>query len=220
MNDGSQKEALLGLAPATSDWHAEVNYLQVCALPCNGYTLAKNLSFHKAVTTRCTYTAPCIYTFSLILYLQTIFGRLYKPGSSLQGGTLQQLRNLINRRNISSNTDRKFNEVLDFFELVVTAHVLAAAMYFFGMSCITDQPGRNALADTADTTPNNQWCSLQQKVEALVDRYIMVGGMADIQPKQKEVQVQDSNPHAHGIEAEHNYASIPPSDSQRQGMLV
>ena len=101
----------------------------------------------------------------------------------------------------------------------MTAHVLAAAMHFFGMSCITDKPGRNALADTADTTPNNQWCSLQQKVEVLVDRYIMVGGMADIQPKQTEVQVQDSNPHALRIEAEHNYASIPPSDSQRQRIL-
>ena len=41
-----------------------------------------------------------------------------------------------------------------------------------------------------------------------MDRYIMVGGMADIQPKQMEVQAQDTNPHAHRIEAEHSYASI------------
>ena len=56
MSDGSEKEALLDLVPAISDWHAEVNYLQVCVLPCNRciYALAKNLSSHKAVATRYT----------------------------------------------------------------------------------------------------------------------------------------------------------------------
>ena len=69
---------------------------------------------------------------------QTIFKQLYKPGSSLQGGTLLQIRNLINRRNISVNVSGKFNEVLDFFSLVLLAHVLAASMHFFGMSAVTD----------------------------------------------------------------------------------
>ena len=30
MSDESREEALLGLVPAISDWHAEVNFLQVC----------------------------------------------------------------------------------------------------------------------------------------------------------------------------------------------
>ena len=34
----------------------------------------------------------------------------------------------------------------------------------------------------------------------------MVGGMAENRPEPMEVQAQDSNPHAHRIEAEHNYA--------------
>jgi len=30
VSDESREEALLGLVPAISDWHAEVNFLQVC----------------------------------------------------------------------------------------------------------------------------------------------------------------------------------------------
>jgi len=46
-------------------------------------------------------------------------------------GTLFQLRNL-NWRNISSDISGKFNAVIDFFELVLTAYVLAAATHYFG----------------------------------------------------------------------------------------
>ena len=118
----------------------------------------------------------------------------------MQGGTLLQLRNLINRRNISADISGKFNEALDFFELVVVAHILAAAMHFFGMSTCTDSPSRNALPDTTHTT---QWPVLRHAIERLVDRYVMVGGIAETPPS---VQVKDHNPHAERIEREHNYA--------------
>ena len=58
----------------------------------------------------------------------------------MEGGTLLQLRNLINRRNISSDISGKFNAAIDFFELVLTAHVLAAAMHYFGMSTLEEAP--------------------------------------------------------------------------------
>ena len=66
---------------------------------------------------------PTVY----VLY-KTIFTRLYKTGFSMKGGTLLHLRKLINRRNISSNIGGKFHAAIDFFELVVTGYVLAAAM--------------------------------------------------------------------------------------------
>ncbi len=81
----------------------------------------------------------------IIFALKVIFQRLYKSGSSMDGGTLLQLKNLINRRNISANTSGKFNETIDFFELVVHCHIAAAAMYFFRMSINDQKPTTNAL---------------------------------------------------------------------------
>jgi len=151
----------------------------------------------------------------LTSYFQTIFTRLYKAGSSFQGGTLLQLRNLINRRNISANIEGKFNEALDFFELVVVAHVLAASMHFFGMSVISDKPSRNALRDT---TPNTQWPVLRRAVEKLVDRYVMVGGMSETTPSPISEQTEDYNPHVQRIEAEHNYTAVPLSQRSQASL--
>ena len=58
----------------------------------------------------------------------------------MEGGTLLQLRNLVNRQNISGDISGKFNAAIDFFELVVTGHVLAAAMHFFGLSSREECP--------------------------------------------------------------------------------
>ena len=58
----------------------------------------------------------------------------------MEGGTLLQLRNLVNQRNISGDISGKFNAAIDFFELVVTAHVLAAAMHYFGLNSLERKP--------------------------------------------------------------------------------
>jgi len=62
------------------------------------------------------------------LIMQVIFNKLYKHGSNLDKGCLLQLRNLINRRNVASDTTGRFNATVDFFELVVEFHITAAAM--------------------------------------------------------------------------------------------
>lgn len=59
-----------------------------------------------------------------------MYNRLYKKGTSNQGGTLLQLRNVINRRNIAANISGCFNAAIDFFELVCNCHIVAAAMHF------------------------------------------------------------------------------------------
>lgn len=52
----------------------------------------------------------------------------------MNGGTLQQIRNLINRCNISSNSaDKNVNAAEDFFHLVGQAHIIAACIKYFGM---------------------------------------------------------------------------------------
>ncbi len=55
-------------------------------------------------------------------------------------GTLCQLRNLINRRNISKSPKNNVNASEDFMEVIVNGHILAAVMSYLGMSSIHDRP--------------------------------------------------------------------------------
>ena len=66
-----------------------------------------------------------------------IFKRLYSGGSNCDGGTLLQLRN---RRNVATNRDGRFNASIDFLELGIESHVIAAGMHFFGISEVSDEP--------------------------------------------------------------------------------
>ena len=74
------------------------------------------------------------------MQLQVIWKRLYKCSSSKDVGTLYQLRNLINRRNVVSDPTRDVTACEEFFLLVVEAHILYAAMDTFGMTSIDDVP--------------------------------------------------------------------------------
>ena len=58
--------------------------------------------------------------------------------------TLLQLRNLLNRRNVSRDTKGHFNESIDYHELVVTGYILSATRHYFGLTLATAQPTRNA----------------------------------------------------------------------------
>ena len=89
--------------------------------------------------------------------------RLYASGSSLDGGTLMQLRNLINRRNVSKDVTGRFNATVDYMQSVIDCHIVAAAMNYFGISKTTDNPSMNygldILAESIDST--EKWRRLQ-----------------------------------------------------------
>ena len=65
---------------------------------------------------------------------------MYSASSGSDGGTLFQLRNLVNRRNVRVDPSDDVNSSEDFLLTVVEGHILAAAMEIFGMSSIDDQP--------------------------------------------------------------------------------
>ena len=58
----------------------------------------------------------------------------------MDGGTLYQLRNVINRRNVVQHPKDNMNAYEEFFLLVAEAHILSAAMTTFEMSSATDIP--------------------------------------------------------------------------------
>ena len=57
-----------------------------------------------------------------------IWSLFYSTSSSSEHGTLYQLRNLINRRNVVAKPMKDFNACDDFFITVLTGHIIAAAM--------------------------------------------------------------------------------------------
>ena len=52
----------------------------------------------------------------LIILIQIMWSRLYKGGSNMEGGTLQQLRNLLGIRNIGifAEVENHINDIEDF----------------------------------------------------------------------------------------------------------
>ena len=126
----------------------------------------------------------------------------------MEGGTLLQLRNLINRRNISSDISGKFNAAIDFFELVVTGYILAAAMHYFQLSSLKGTPTKNGISPSVNS--KDSWTTLKHAVERIVDRYVMVNEYLLDQDNEgasnaEEVKSTDSNPHVSRISHDHNY---------------
>ena len=64
--------------------------------------------------------------------------------SARQHGTMYQLKNVVNRTNVK-NPKTNFNACDDFFQIIVTSHILAAAMEVLGMSNLDDTPCEDVL---------------------------------------------------------------------------
>ena len=153
-----------------------------------------------------------------------IFNRLYNSGSSLEGGTLFQLRNLINRTNIKQDISGRFNEAIDFFELVVTANIVAACLHYFGMKSVDEMPTKN-LPSMPSRPQLDLWPVLVKSAGAIVDRYVVVHETCQqIATKYHKTSAARSvtqtevgmNPHAACVASEHCYYSDPTSQTCRK----
>ena len=60
--------------------------------------------------------------------------------SGIDGATMYQLRNLINRRNIVKDPSKNVAASEDFILLLTEVHIVAAAMTVFGMESVDDKP--------------------------------------------------------------------------------
>ena len=65
---------------------------------------------------------------------------MYGRHSGRDGGTLLQLRNLLNRSSVPNDPKKDVNTAEDFLQVVSIGHVVAAAMEVFGMTSKEDQP--------------------------------------------------------------------------------
>ena len=114
-----------------------------------------------------------------------MYNRLYKGGSNLHGGTLIQLRNLINRPSVASDISGRINQAVDFLNwwLPGNCYITTAAMHYFGMKCVIDEPKLNFLTMAKST--RDKWSFLKQMVTGIIDRYVIVDQMQQVQEKTK-----------------------------------
>jgi L1 cell adhesion molecule like protein len=99
---------------------------------------------------------------SQLTLLKSIWVRLRNCKSGMQRGTLMQLQLLINRKNVKNEPKQDFSACEDFFMLVVTSHILCAAMEHLQMNTLDDEPVCNEL-------PEDFWLYLDHERSAIVD---------------------------------------------------
>lgn len=126
----------------------------------------------------------------------------------MEGGTLLQLKNLINRNNVRSGTKIKHqvNEVEDFLELITKGHMIAAAVHFFN---VFDRPHSSTFpSDIAPMDVEKRRQLLHAKMEEVIDKYLL--------PRQLNISTPDEdsssdsitvNPHLARIQHDHDYVS-------------
>lgn len=140
------KDRLDGIVPVVEDWHAKMCFLEVCHIFVSNML---QLIFHL---------------------LQMVWKRLYKIASVSNGGTLYQLRNLLNRRNV---TKQNMSACEEFFILVVEAHILVAAMETFNMTSLNDEPSTPLLpSGCTELTPNQRKEVLILAVKDMLHRFV------------------------------------------------
>lgn len=77
---------------------------------------------------------------------------MYSASSGSDGGTLFQLRNLINRRNVRIDPSDDVNSSEDFLLTIVEGHILAAVMEVFEMTSLDDRPTSALFPDDSSET--------------------------------------------------------------------
>ena len=106
-------------------------------------------------------------------HLQVVWSRLYKCTSSQDPGTLFQLRNLINRRNVIKDVRNDMNATEDFFKTVLVGHILTAAMQLFGMEDESSTPQHPYFTEDLASQPDSRkWEVLSSCVKQLLDKYV------------------------------------------------
>ena len=90
--------------------------------------------------------------------------RLYRKGTSSEKGTLLQLKQLINRTSVPREPQKDMNASEDFLQVIFISHIIAAALQYFGMKSISDQPTSDLAIDSVT--------SFKTHVRALIDTYV------------------------------------------------
>lgn len=102
------------------------------------------------------------------------FKSFYSGASSGDKCTLFSDRNLINRRNVKADVSSAANPCRKFFELEVSARLMAAAMQVLGMESLTDAPKTNSIpANISEAGVVQQRMYLRQIAALVIDKFVI-----------------------------------------------
>ena len=68
---------------------------------------------------------------------------------------------------MAKDVSGRFNECIDFFEMVVKSRIVAAGMHFFGLKELSSEPTANCIA--SDVPHKQRWKVLSHVIGRLVD---------------------------------------------------
>ncbi|KAL5488698.1 hypothetical protein EMCRGX_G017679 [Ephydatia muelleri] len=112
-NSDNGEERLEGFVPVIEDWHTKMCFME-------------GLEFGHDI-------APF-----LLIDAQVIWKRLYSSCSGMDTGTLFQLRNVINRRNVITDVSKDLTACEEFMQLATIAHVVSAAIHIAGVTNMSE----------------------------------------------------------------------------------
>lgn len=146
-----------------------------------------------------------------------MWNKFYDMKSFMDKGTMVQLRNLIDRRNVGADSEKDCNASDDFFVLVVECHIIAAAMKYFKMTKTKDMPSHELLRE-------DLWTDIRKDVLFSVTTEI-VTKFVDLEPRGLQLSASKSNNEAnenkvyvHACELlSHGLLYLEFSDSIREG---
>ena len=109
-----------------------------------------------------------------------------RQDSNQDGGTLMQLKNLINRKNVPSKPKADMNACEDFLDLVMTSHILAAGMDLLQMTSLEDDPHSPLLPpDFASQSSSKMKETLTNLSKAVVTQYTNLDILQEKSPAKK-----------------------------------
>ena len=91
----------------------------------------------------------------------------------MQRGTLFQLRNMLNRRNISTSVKANVNAWEDFMDVITKGHILTAALEYLGMTSLDGVPDPSKIKTNIWMDDDNyRREKLLDIVTKIVDKYV------------------------------------------------
>ena len=139
MNSETPDDKLCGIVPVSEDWHIKANFLGVSS-------------------------KPIIMTLCVFIILMCLCRYVYSPKSATDHGSIFQLRNTIGRTSVVNIPLDNFNACDDFFKLVMTSHILAAAMKLLKMDTLQDLPKHPKITEGINT-----WLQSESEREGILE---------------------------------------------------
>eukprot|EP00795_Rhopilema_esculentum_P010018 gene10018-18649_t len=108
-----------------------------------------------------------------IKFLELIYEAFYHPQSASDKCTLYCDRNLVDRRNVSTDVKHRVNQSKKFLNLTVKARVIAGALKLLDLRSVDDLPLQHTMQANERSTTEEKRNNLHSLASEIVDKFIL-----------------------------------------------